>query len=429
MRAMIHPDQLRGHQVAVVGAGRSGMAAARLLRALGAEVRVHDTRSESLAEAAAEEFSVSVGEHRAEDFAHCQMVVLSPGIPRARIAPLVPPGTTLIGELELGSWFVSEPMVAVTGSNGKTTTTSVIGHVLKSTGRRVFVGGNIGTPLCEYVLSGDQADVVVLEVSSFQLQTVSAFHPRVGVLLNISPNHLDYHADMDEYRAAKMQLFARMTAADLAVLPLGLKEEVERGGWIRARRVYVTAVQRFVCPGLPGAHNQANVEAAWHACRFFGVDEAAFAAAVKDFQGLPHRQEVVLEKDGVCFVDDSKATTLDALAAALTAQERPVRLLAGGVFKGGDPAALAPLIRERCRSIHLFGQSREVFTAAWKHLGLPLSWHPTLEEAVVEAAKMATSGETVLLSPATASFDLFANYKERGQTFAAAARRAMGVEG
>jgi UDP-N-acetylmuramoylalanine--D-glutamate ligase len=171
------------------------------------------------------------------------------------------------------------------------------------------------------------------------------------------------------------------------------------------------------------------VEAAWHACRFFGVDEAAFAAAVKDFQGLPHRQEVVLEKDGVCFVDDSKATTLDALAAALTAQERPVRLLAGGVFKGGDPAALAPLIRERCRSIHLFGQSREVFTAAWKHLGLPLSWHPTLEEAVVEAAKMATSGETVLLSPATASFDLFANYKERGQTFAAAARRAMGVEG
>ncbi len=429
MRAMIHSDQLRGHQVAVVGAGRSGMAAARLLRALGAEVQVHDVRPEGLAEAAAQGFSVCAGEHRAEDFAPCSMVVLSPGIPRARIAPLLAPGTTLIGELELGSWFVAEPMVAVTGSNGKTTTTSVIGHVLKSTGRRVFVGGNIGTPLCEYVLSGDLADVVVLEVSSFQLQTVNAFHPRVGVLLNISPNHLDYHADMDEYRAAKMQLFARMTEADLAVLPLSLKEDVERQGQVRARRVYVTAVQRFSCPGLPGAHNQANLEAAFHACRFFGVDEAAFAAAVKDFQGLPHRQEVVFEKDGVRFVDDSKATTLESLAAALRAQDRPVRLLAGGVFKGGDPAELAPLIREHCRSIHLFGQSREVFAAAWEHLGLPLSWHPTLEEAVAEAVRMAVPGETVLLSPATASFDLFANYKERGAVFAAAARRAMGVAG
>lgn len=426
MREMIHSDQLRGHQVAVVGAGRSGMAAARLLRALGAQVRVHDTRPEVLTEAAAEGFAVCVGEHRAEDFAPCQMVVVSPGIPRARIAPLVAPGVTLIGELELGSWFVAEPMVAVTGSNGKTTTTTVIGHVLKSTGRRVFVGGNIGTPLCEYVLSGDRADVLVLEVSSFQLQTVNAFHPQVGVLLNISANHLDYHADMDEYRAAKMQLFARMTEADLAVLPLDLKEELERQGWVRARRVYVTAVQRFACPGLPGSHNQANLEAAFQACRFFGVDEAAFAAAVKDFQGLPHRQEVVLEKRGVRFVNDSKATTLDALAAALTAQDRPVRLLAGGVFKGGDPASLAPLLGDRCRSIHLFGQSRQVFAAAWGHLGLPLSWHPTLEEAVAEAASMAVPGETVLLSPATASFDLFANYKERGQAFAVAARRAMG---
>lgn len=427
MDALIHPQQLRGHRAAVVGAGRSGLAAARLLRELGALVRVHDPNPTALEAAAAAGLAVCPGEHRAEDFAGVQLVVASPGVPRARLAPLVPAGALLVGELELASWFVAEPVVAVTGSNGKTTTTTVIGQVLEAAGRRVFVGGNIGTPLAEYVLAGQRAEVVVLEVSSFQLQTVEGFHPRVGVLLNISANHLDYHADMAEYRAAKMRLFRCMTEADLAVLPLALKEEIEAEGLVRARRVYVTALGRFACPGLPGAHNQANLEAAFQACRFFGVDEKAFAAAVAGFRSLPHRQELVLEHGGVRFVDDSKATTLDALAAALQAQAGPVRLLVGGVFKGGDPAELGPLVQERCRSIHLFGASREVFAAAWADLGVPLSWQPTLEAAVAEAARLAQPGDTVLLSPATASFDLFANYKERGLAFARAARAAVGI--
>ncbi len=427
MKTLLHPQQLRGHRAAVVGAGRSGLAAARLLRELGATVRVHDLNPKALDAAAAAGLAICPGDHRPQDFADVQLVVLSPGVPRARLVSLLPSGATIVGELELASWFVGEPIVAVTGSNGKTTTTTVIGHVLAAAGKDVFVGGNIGTPLAEYVLGGGRAEVLVLEVSSFQLQTVDSFHPRVGVLLNISANHLDYHADMAEYRAAKMQLFRRMTSDDLAVLPLALKEEVEGEGMIRARRVYVAARGRFACPGLPGPHNQTNLEAAYHACRFFGVTEEEFAAAVKDVRSLPHRQELVLEHNGVRFVNDSKATTLEALAAALLAQDQPVRLLAGGVFKGGDPKTLASLLQERCRSIHLFGAGREVFATAWEGLGLPLFWHPTLEEAVAEATRLAQAGETVLLSPATASFDLFANYKERGQAFARAARVAVGL--
>ena len=422
MRELIHKDQLRGHRAIVVGAGRSGLAAARLLDALGAQVVVADRNPEALALASAQGFAVQAGEHRPEHFAGAQMVVLSPGVPPSALAPLIPQGTLVLGELELASWFVTEPVVAVTGSNGKTTTTTVIGRVLERAGLRVFVGGNIGTPLAEYVLEGDPAQVLVLEVSSFQLQTTSRFHPRVGVLLNISPNHLDYHADMEEYTAAKLRLFQAMTSEDVAVLPLELKEQMEGLSWLRARRVYVTALGRFPCPGLPGAHNQANLEAAFQACRFFGVSEEGFREAVADFTTLPHRLETVLEHGGIRFVDDSKATTLDALAAALRAQDRPVRLLAGGVFKGGDPACLGDVLQEHCRSIHLFGASREIFASAWKPLGMEVSWHPRLEEAVAAAIAAAQPGETVLLSPATASFDLFANYKQRGEAFAAAVR-------
>lgn len=423
MREFIHEDQLRGHKAAVVGAGASGLASARLLVKMGAAVRVLE-KSEAAAAAipGGQGFEVLAGEHRPEHFAGADLVVLSPGIPRSKMAGLLPAGAQVVSELELGSWFVSEPVIAVTGTNGKTTTTTLISRILEKNGKKVFTGGNIGTPLCEYLLGAERAEILVLEVSSFQLQNSPSFHPRVGVLLNFSANHLDYHETVEEYLEAKLSMFAHMDSRDLAVVPLSMKEELEARNFTAARRVYFVASQRFSCPGLPGEHNRENMEAAYLACRYFGLSEEDVQQGIDGFSTLPHRMEAVAEHDGVVFVDDSKSTTVDSMIAALKSQDRPVRLLAGGVFKGGDLGAVLPLIRDKVRAVYLFGRSREIFEQAWGDCGKDMSWDATLEEALFRAASEARGGECVLLSPATASFDLFANYKERGRVFQRAVR-------
>jgi len=418
MREFIHADQLRGHTAVVLGAGTSGIAAARLLSKMGASVRVLEKSEAAAAKIPADMgFEVRVGEHRAEHFAGADLVVLSPGIARSKVAALLPVGVQVVSELELGSWFVSEPIIAVTGTNGKTTTTTLIGRILEENGRKVFTGGNLGTPLCEYLLGAEQADILVLEVSSFQLQNSPSFHPRVGVLLNFSANHLDYHESMEEYLDAKLSMFAHMDDRDLAVAPLSMKDELEGRGFTNARRVYFVASPRFTCPALPGEHNRENMEAAYLACRYFGLTQDDVQRGIDGFSSLPHRIEAVAEHRGVLFIDDSKSTTVDSMIAAIRSQDRPVRLLAGGVFKGGDLGLVLPLIREKVRAVYLFGRSREIFEAAWSECGKDMTWDATLEEAVFRAAADARNGECVLLSPATASFDLFANYKERGKTF------------
>jgi UDP-N-acetylmuramoylalanine--D-glutamate ligase len=423
MREFIHGEQLRGHTAVVLGAGTSGVAAARLLVRLGASVRLLE-RNEAVAAAVPADhgFTVIGGEHKAEHFQGADLVVMSPGIPRAKVASLLPAGAQVVSELELASWFVSEPIIAVTGTNGKTTTTTLIGRILENSGRRVFTGGNIGTPLSDYVLGQEQAEILVLEVSSFQLQNSPSFHPNVGVLLNFSANHLDYHETMEEYLQAKLSMFAHMDARDLAVVPLSMKDELEARNFTRANRVYFVASRRFECPGLPGEHNRENMEAAFLACRHFGLSEDEVRSGIEGFSSLPHRLEAVAEHRDIFFVDDSKSTTVDSMIAALKSQERPVRLLAGGVFKGGDLGAVLPHIRERVRGIYLFGRSREIFEEAWAGCGKEIHWDPTLEEALFRAASEARGGECVLLSPATASFDLFDNYKERGKAFQRAVR-------
>jgi UDP-N-acetylmuramoylalanine--D-glutamate ligase len=267
------------------------------------------------------------------------------------------------------------------------------------------------------VLGEEKADILVLEVSSFQLQNAPTFHPHVAALLNFSANHLDYHASMEEYLEAKLSMFRRMEPADLAIFPEEMRAQLPDRDFTRARTEYFTAADRFVCPGLPGAHNQANMEAAFLICRYFGLDKNQVQHGIDGFVSLPHRLEAVTEHNGIVFVDDSKSTTIDSTIAALESQDRPVRLLAGGVFKGGDPETVLPLIREKVRGIYLFGASREIFESAWKAGGRNITWDATLEEAVYRAASEARSGECVLLSPATSSFDLFANYKERGLVF------------
>ena len=298
MRALLHESQLAGQTAVVVGAGASGVDAARLLRALGADVRLLDRNREAVAPLLAKELTglgvrLALGPHTPEQFAGADLVVPSPGVPVAKLADFLKacPAAQVVSELELAAWFTPEPIVAVTGTNGKTTTTTLIGEILKHSGRRVFVGGNIGTPLSRHVLSGEEVDVVVLEVSSFQLQNVHTFKPKVGVLLNFSANHLDYHADLAEYFEAKLKLFARMDSQDLAIAPFELKDLLLERGYTKARQVYFTASGRFPDNHLPGEHNKANMEAAWLACKAMGVtlEQGRLGRGRLQAPGAPYR--------------------------------------------------------------------------------------------------------------------------------------------
>ena len=413
-----------GELAVVVGAGRSGLAAARLLRRAGARVRLLDSNLKALAgrevlsaELAALGIDVQLGEHSAAQFAGAAFVVPSPGMPVARLAGLVDTQVSeILAEMELAWRYLDdEPVLAITGTSGKTTTASLAAAMLHEQGYSVFLGGNIGTPLSEYVLGGKKADVLVLEISSFQLQACTTFCPRAGILLNITPNHLDYHKDMAEYTEAKFRLFRCQDEGDLAVLGEDLQALADAHR-LKARKVFVKATERFPTSCLMGAHNRINEEAAWQACRLFGVTEASATRAVERFQPLPHRLERVRELGGVLYVNDSKCTTVSALQVALEAFDRPVRLLCGGKFKGGDLAGLADLLRAKVQEVVLFGASREHFEKAWQGI-VPISWHETMEPAVRFASANAKGGDVVLLAPATSSYDLYKNYEQRGEDF------------
>lgn len=432
------PAVFPGQLAVVVGAGVSGVAAARLLHRLGARVRLLDRSAGRIpadfaAWAAEAGVEIVCGEHSPEQFIGAALVVPSPGVAAAVIRRFLPEKNPpeIMAETEL-AWrqLTGEPVLAVTGTSGKTTTTSLCSAMLREQGFRVFTGGNIGTPLSEYVLSGERADVVVLELSSFQLQTCSTLHPRVAVLLNISENHLDYHRDMAEYVGAKMRLFAHQTSEDLAVLQEGM-DGLADGYGLRARRVFYAVSNRFPEMHLMGPHNRANAEAAWLACREFGVSEETAARAVAAFRPLEHRLEKVAELNGVLYVNDSKCTTVEALRVALASFDRPVALLAGGKFKGGDLESLKPLLKKHVRHVALYGASREHFEPAWRDV-VPVTWDETLERAMCRLAGCGTGepavvrpGDAVLLAPATSSFDQYANYLRRGEDFKRIVREVL----
>ncbi|MCF8103878.1 MAG: UDP-N-acetylmuramoyl-L-alanine--D-glutamate ligase [Desulfohalobiaceae bacterium] len=420
--------RLQGKRVAVVGAGRSGLASARLAQAAGAGVRLLEQSASALGPEDREQLRASgielrIGEHVADFFSDAELVILSPGIPKQDILELLPgqEKIAVYSELEMASWFVSEPIIAVTGSNGKTTTVSLMADILESRGWHVFVGGNIGTPLSEYVRRQEPADLVVLEVSSFQLQNTSTFRPSVSVFLNFSLNHLDYHRDMQEYWQAKTMIFQNQDRGDTAILPVEWQNR--RIGQLkdRVRKMYVTGETEFSCPKLPGLHNRRNMEAAALACGCYGIDKDQAAAAMRTYKGQSHRLQLVREVDGVCFVNDSKATTMEAQEAALKSFQAPILLLAGGRYKGGQPERLSGLIAERVKAVGLFGESRELFAEAWKDR-TSLFWEPTLERAFQRLTALATNGDVVLLSPGTSSFDLFEDYAQRGRVFSDLAR-------
>lgn len=415
--------ELKGKTVAVVGAGRSGRAAALLCADQGARVRLLERNEDGPGDEAVRELEgagveIHLGAHKPEHFQGLSQVVLSPGIPIRVVKALLPvdENPELISEMELGYRHSRGRVLAVTGTNGKTTSTALAGHVLQHAGLSVFMGGNIGTPLSEYPLSGRLADVLVLEVSSFQAQGCATFRPEVGVLLNFSPDHLDHHADMLEYLGAKLNMFAAMEPEDLAVVPAKMRAELDEKPFTHARIHWFESTDRFECERLPGAHNQSNMEAVFQAVKRFGGTERCMREALELFEPWPHRLQLVGEFGGVRFVDDSKATTVDSLAAALETFDAPILLLAGGVYKGGDLDALAPVLARKARAVCLFGDSREIFEKAWAgHVAL--DWKPTMDEAVARLMAQAHEGDVMLLSPATSSFDLYKNYKERGLHF------------
>ena len=433
-RMLATPLPLVPGQVAVVaGAGRSGLAAVRLLHRLGVRVRLVDRRVEAISPefavwAGEAGVDILCGEHNAAQFAGAGLVVPSPGVAAAVIRPYLPAVNPpqIMAETELAFRCLStEKVLAVTGTSGKTTTTSLCAGMLEAAGLRVFTGGNIGTPLSEYVLGvfdgAQRVDVVALELSSFQLQTCTTLHPQVAIWLNISANHLDYHADMEEYTAAKLQLFCNQTPADLAVLGPGLRGHGEK---LAARVVYVERLRAFPDTRLMGPHNQFNAEAAYLACRAFGVSEDTASKAVAAFTPIEHRLELVDTLGGVLYVNDSKATTVDAMRVALGAFDGKVLLLAGGKFKGGDLAGLVPVLRARARAVGLYGAGRTYFEDAWQG-AVPLSYDETLEAAMVRLRALAQPGDVVLLAPATASFDQYPNYEKRGEDFKRVVREVL----
>lgn len=447
------PD-LAGQRTVVVGLGRTGLAVAEFLLDRGARVIVTDTRPEkelgprvqALADKGA---ALELGGHRPESLTGADLIVVSPGVPLT-IEPLQKArakGVRVTGEIELASLFVIAPMVAITGTNGKTTTTSLIGEMIKAAGRKVFVGGNIGRPLIEYVNQEQDADMVVIEVSSFQLETAETLRPKAAALLNVTPDHLDRYPDFEAYAAAKARLFARQGPGDTAVmnaddpvvaavelnsrrLEFSRKTKVQNGAFVDAGRIVLAEDGREVADlplsdmALAGAHNQENVMAALLAVRAMGVDTETACSAAARFQGLPHRVELVGEFNGVRYFDDSKGTNVGAVMKSLEGFDAPVILIAGGRDKDGDFSPLRPLTQNRVKLLILLGE------AAGKMAGVLGDETETvlvddMAGAVAVAKDRARPGDVVLLSPACASFDMFRDYADRGRVFAALVREGV----
>ena len=448
---MTAPDfTVSGQRVLVVGAARSGVAAAHLLARRGAHVTLTDRKPQipEAAELRAAGVSLELGGHVMATFESANLVVLSPGVPgdlpeiaRARAA-----GVTVIGELELASRWLRGPIVAITGTKGKSTTTTLVGRMLEAAGKRVLVGGNIGHPVSAQVDASTADTVHVIEASSFQLETTDRFRPWIAALLNFSPDHLDRHPDQASYGAAKLRIFANQGSQDWAVVNADSPEAIEMTQNVRARVVTfgveepadVHVGRGFVwhrtsegdIPLLPvaashlqGRHMLSNVAAATAISHLAGASGASLARALEGFHGLEHVMELVATRGGVRFVNDSKATNIDAAAKSIESFDKVVAII-GGKFKGGDLADLAEPLRAHGRAVVAIGEARPMVTAALKNV-VPLVEADSLAEAVRKAWDLAVPDGVVLLAPACSSFDMFADYAERGRKFKEEVRRLI----
>jgi UDP-N-acetylmuramoylalanine--D-glutamate ligase len=442
--------ELKNKKVLVVGLGKSGLAAALFLRHRGAQVTVSDLRSaEQLAKeipALIEEgIMVEAGGHGLLTFRRQDLIVVSPGVPldTPELAQVRHFGLPVIGELELAARFLKGKMLAVTGSNGKTTTTTLLGEILEAGGLTTLVGGNIGVPVVSLIVQSTDESWSVLEVSSFQLESTVEFHPAIAVILNITPDHLDRHGSFENYAAAKERIFATQTAEDSLVLNadntrtaksaarsaarvywFSVEHPVSKGAWLEqgwvVYRSALDAATEKVMPSraipLKGAHNIENVLAAVVAARLAGVPAEVIRRAVESFQAVEHRLEYVATRNGVEFYNDSKATNVDATAKAIEAFSGGVHLILGGKDKNSDYRELADLLRERVSAVYTIGAAASKIES---HLRGVVAIHSceTLEKAIPVAAAAARPGEVVLLAPACSSFDQFENFEHRGRVF------------
>jgi UDP-N-acetylmuramoylalanine--D-glutamate ligase len=442
--------ELKGKDVLVLGLGRSGMAAASLLQRDGARVVVRDEAADNQLQERAMQLRqlgvrVELGNHF-DRSAHFDLAVLSPGIAPERpiVRDLLTQNTPLLGELELAYRFCLCPIVAITGTNGKTTTTELIAWMLEGCGKRTVAAGNIGNAFCDAVEASAGLDAVVLEVSSFQLEKIEQFRPNISVLLNITPDHLDRYESMEEYAAAKSFIFMNQQPDDTAVLSAESLEKLQRMGVaIKARPITFSAYNRPAdlwldwfdndtiwcrrpeCHGillklsetnLRGVHNAENVLATLATGLAMGLPVSQMREAICTFSPRPHRCEVFAEIRGVTYVNDSKATNVDAVEKALRSLPGRAVLIAGGRDKGLDFTSLKEVVAEKVKLAVLIGEAQNKIWRAWSK-AVPCVRATSMEEAVTLAARHARRGDTVLLSPACASFDMFENYEHRGDEF------------
>lgn len=444
---------LAGERIAILGLARSGTAAARLALAHGASVYVSDAGDTPALRAAAEEIrelggDVEVGRHDLAKLAAADRILLSPGIPPTAAVLRAPElkGRRIVTEMEFAWEQLDGAVLAVTGTNGKTTTTALIAHLLEAAGVRVAAGGNIGTALSELALRNPQPEAIALECSSFQLGRTERFRPDIGVLTNLAPDHLDWYASVDDYYADKAKLF--QNAKDSSLWVLNGEDEAARAlpGAAPGERYYFRVESPlpkgehggFLSPDgwltlrldgpdepliragemrLLGRHNVANALAAAIAVRLQGAPADAIVAGLRTFGALPHRMETVTERGGVLWINDSKATNIASTEMALRSLDRPTVLLLGGRHKGEPYAALLPDLVGRVRAVLAFGEAAELVMGDLNAQVPVERVEGGLEEVVRRAAELARPGDAVLLSPACSSYDMFRNYEERGSRF------------
>lgn len=450
--------KVAGEKVLVVGLGKSGISAARYLTKKGARVSVSEIKTGDeldphlILEVRELGVRLECGTHRESSFLNSDLIVISPGVP-LDIGPLKAArerGIPVIGEMELASRAIEIPILAVTGTNGKSTVTAFLGSMLEGAGCRVFVGGNIGRPLIDYPAEGERADYAVVEVSSFQLDAVEKFHPTCAIILNISPDHLDRYESFEAYARSKLKIFQNMKKGDTAivndddrllrevtptqkglrVLRYGWQEKRNRHAFMNGTSVkaflhekdkYLFSVERF---SLPGRHNMENLMPAILVGLELGLEPALIQQAIDGFKGLPHRLEHVASINGIDFYNDSKATNVDAASKSISSFHSPVVLIAGGRHKGGDYSQLAKVAKKQVKRAVLLGESKDLI-AKWFEGTVPYSVAEDMEDAVSQAFLSAKPGYVVVLAPACSSFDMFSDYAQRGNVFKEAVRKLV----
>jgi UDP-N-acetylmuramoylalanine--D-glutamate ligase len=447
--------ELNGKRVLVVGLGKSGVASALFLKAHGARVTVSDTKSgdelrNEIPVLLDHGITVETGGHGERTFRGQDLIVVSPGVP-VDAPPLVQAralGESVIGEIELAALFLPGPIVAITGSNGKTTTTTLTGEIMTAAGFSALVGGNIGTPAISLAEHATLETVIVLEVSSFQLETIQTFRPKVAVVLNVTPDHLDRHRTFEAYVDAKARVFENQQGSDFAVFNaddptcvamaahtraqvfwFSRQKEVQQGAWVRDGNIVFRdgAGQREIMQvseiSLKGAHNLENVLAAVCAGTIMGCASEKIRQAVRDFKAVEHRLEFVATIRGVDYYNDSKATNVDATIKALESFPANIHLILGGKDKGSDYTLLNELLRQRVKRVYTIGAAAAKIESQIK--GAEVVHAETLENAIRKASAVAQPGDVVLLAPACASFDQFKSYEHRGKVFKETVRTLM----